>query len=88
MDERETILPAGSRIRAGRGSYVLKAPAGAEAVEVEPANKGRTYLRKVACPECGYTIRVTGKWVARGLPDCPACSDKPSGYYVPLQLAD
>lgn len=30
-----------------------------------------TRLLKAACPECGYTVRVTAKWVAVGLPTCP-----------------
>jgi len=28
-------------------------------------------LLKAVCPECGYTIRVTAKWVEVGLPVCP-----------------
>jgi hypothetical protein len=28
-------------------------------------------LRKAACPECGYTIRVTRQWLNVGLPTCP-----------------
>jgi len=30
-----------------------------------------TRLKKVHCPDCGYTIRVTAKWMVRGLPVCP-----------------
>lgn len=30
-----------------------------------------TYLLKAACPQCGYTIRLTAKWAALGLPTCP-----------------
>jgi len=30
-----------------------------------------TRLLKAVCPECGYTIRVTAKWVEVGLPTCP-----------------
>lgn len=29
-------------------------------------------LRKVACPDCGYVIRVTRSWMTKGLPVC-AC---------------
>ena len=32
--------------------------------------KQSTRLLKAACPECGYTIRVTAKWVEVGLPTC------------------
>lgn len=28
-------------------------------------------LLKAGCPDCGYTIRVTAKWIAVGLPTCP-----------------
>jgi hypothetical protein len=30
-----------------------------------------TRLLKASCNECGYTIRLTQKWVAVGLPTCP-----------------
>lgn len=32
-------------------------------------------LVKVECPDCGYTARVTQKWIARGLPTCPCGSN-------------
>jgi len=35
----------------------------------------KTYLLKVECPECGYTIRVTQKWMDMGLPTC-ACGSE------------
>jgi hypothetical protein len=31
----------------------------------------RTRLLKVECPSCGYTARITAKWIAVGLPTCP-----------------
>jgi hypothetical protein len=36
---------------------------------VSEAKQG-TRLLKVSCPECGYTIRVTAKWIDVGLPQC------------------
>lgn len=33
--------------------------------------KQTTRLLKVECPECGYVIRVTQKWIETGLPTCP-----------------
>lgn len=30
-----------------------------------------TRLLKVVCPDCGYVIRVTRKWLDMGTPDCP-----------------
>lgn len=37
--------------------------------------KQTTRLKKVACPKCDYTIRVTDKWIDKGLPTCP-CGTK------------
>lgn len=28
-------------------------------------------LRKLACQDCGYTVRVARSWMTVGLPDCP-----------------
>lgn len=36
-----------------------------------PTKKDGTRLIKVSCPECGYTVRVTRKWLDVGLPVCP-----------------
>lgn len=33
--------------------------------------KQSTRLLKAVCQECGYTVRVTQKWVELGLPICP-----------------
>jgi len=33
--------------------------------------KEGTRLKKVACEKCGYTVRVTAKWIEVGLPVCP-----------------
>jgi hypothetical protein len=30
---------------------------------------------KAVCPSCGYTVRLTSKWAALGLPSCPVDSD-------------
>ena len=34
--------------------------------------------RKCQCPECGYTVRTTTKWLAVGLPQCPNHGDMPA----------
>lgn len=31
----------------------------------------KTRQRKLACGRCGYTVRVTRKWIQVGLPTCP-----------------
>jgi hypothetical protein len=35
-------------------------------------NRG-TRLIKVACPQCGYTVRTTRQWIETGLPVCGPC---------------
>jgi predicted SprT family Zn-dependent metalloprotease len=30
-------------------------------------------IHKCACPECGYTVRVSKKWIDVALPECPVC---------------
>jgi hypothetical protein len=37
--------------------------------------KQTTRLLKVACPDCGYTARITRQWVEQGLPTC-ICGSK------------
>lgn len=36
-----------------------------------PTKKDSTRLLKVACPDCGYTVRTTAKWLEVGFPVCP-----------------
>lgn len=36
-----------------------------------PDKKQGTRMLKVVCPEDGYTLRTTAKWLAVGLPSCP-----------------
>ena len=33
--------------------------------------KEKTYLIKCECPECGYVVRTTSKWLEMGDPICP-----------------
>lgn len=33
--------------------------------------KQGTRLKKVVCPVCSYTVRITSKWIDAGLPVCP-----------------
>lgn len=33
--------------------------------------KQTTRMIKLECPECGYTIRTTRRWIAVGMPTCP-----------------
>lgn len=34
-----------------------------------------TRMIKASCPSCGYTVRLTAKWAAHGMPTCP-CGDE------------
>ncbi len=34
-----------------------------------------TRMLKAVCPTCGYTVRLTAKWAAVGMPTCPADED-------------
>jgi len=66
-------LRPGSRLRTGGTTYEVtedaQVPAGA--VEVKPQS---TRLLKVHCPLCGYTCRITQRWIDKaGTPDCPTC---------------
>lgn len=36
--------------------------------------KQTTRLIKCACAGCGYTVRTTRQWLARGYPICPTCN--------------
>jgi len=44
-----------------------------------PTKKDGTRLLKVVCPECGYTERVTRKWLDVGLPVCPCDEEMAEG---------
>jgi hypothetical protein len=38
--------------------------------------KQSTRMIKCECEECGYTVRMTRKWLAVGVPNCPQCDIK------------
>lgn len=35
--------------------------------------KQQTYMLKVQCGDCGYTVRTTQKWLEIAVPSCPVC---------------
>jgi ssDNA-binding Zn-finger/Zn-ribbon topoisomerase 1 len=47
-------------------------------LEEGKTSKAGTRLLKAECPECGYTVRVTQKWIDVGMPTCP-CGQKMEG---------
>lgn len=64
-------------VRRGVGGVELKsaavatAPRGADEPESNRPPKQTTRLMKAECAECGYTVRVTSKWLEVGPPHCP-----------------
>ncbi len=34
----------------------------------------QTRLKKAWCEKCGYTIRITAKWITTRVPKCPVCN--------------
>ena len=42
-----------------------------------------TRLLKVVCPSCGYTARITQRWIACGLPVCPCGSSLVPSWHLP-----
>jgi hypothetical protein len=40
-----------------------------------PGKTQTTRLLKVECPDCGYVVRTTAKWIEVGCPSCP-CGEK------------
>lgn len=40
------------------------------AVTVATRKTQSTRMLKLTCPQCGYIVRTTGKWLAQGLPVC------------------
>ncbi|WP_394620999.1 hypothetical protein JNUCC0626_18450 [Lentzea sp. JNUCC 0626] len=56
---------------------------GDETVPTSPSSSGPkaqgTRMLKVICPEDGYTVRTTAKWLAKGYPSCPCGSEMVDG---------
>jgi hypothetical protein len=53
-----------------RGGGVVVPEVGEERASSRP-KKQTTRLHKICCAECGYTVRVTAKWLEVGPPHCP-----------------
>jgi len=46
-------------------------------LDTSTATRQSTRMIKCCCPVCGYTVRTAKKWLAVGLPRCPAHGDMP-----------
>lgn len=45
-------------------------------------------LQKVFCPSCGYTTRITGKWISIAVPDCPNPECKDHGKTMTVEIKE
>jgi ribosomal protein S27E len=63
------LVAALEKIAAEIGPYPHKR------LDLSNQKKQSTRLLKVECPECGYTVRTTAKWIEIGLPTC-ACGEE------------
>lgn len=71
-DDNTLSLKTGTRLRTGGASYEVTKDASVPAGLV-PVKPGGTRLLKVYCPSCGYTVRVTKRWLDKAVPVCPVC---------------
>lgn len=59
---------------------------------IDPKKSGKkkqtTRLIKCECRECGYTIRITQKWLGVGVPACPATNHGELHVVLPDQPAE
>ena len=77
IDKPTTSVP-GEALKAELASLIKKIgpyPHGKIKPGVRRTKPQTTRLLKATCPECGYTIRVTAKWVSAGLPTCHCGGD-------------
>lgn len=58
------------RVKRGGGGVEVPERNDDEPVSTRP-KKQTTRLKKCECRECGYTVRVTAKWLEVGAPHCP-----------------
>lgn len=66
-------LTEGQRFRTSGTTFEVlqNTDVAASLIEVTPQ---ATKLLKVACAKCGYTVRVTERWLKHGFPICPTDS--------------
>lgn len=74
LEGKPTATVAGEALKKSLAGIVEEIGAYPHASLVEGAGgtkKQGTRMLKVICPEDGYTLRTTAKWIAVGLPTCP-----------------
>lgn len=74
LEGKMTATVAGAKFKAWADTAMLTLGEYPHA-DLQPSNaqkKQSTRLLKCVCPDCGYTVRVAGKWlVEMGAPHCP-----------------
>lgn len=65
-----TATVAGEALRA-RLAAMVEAPYPHAVLDMSKRRKQGTRMLKVECPDCGYTVRTTAKWIEVGMPACP-----------------
>ena len=66
-----STLPGPMMLEVIKSFEELNGPYPAGALTRNMLKKKATYLIKCECPECGYVVRTTQKWLEQGDPICP-----------------
>jgi len=68
--EGQDVSPTADFIEHWQGDIDGLGPYPHAAVTVATRKVQSTRMLKLTCPQCGYIVRTTGKWLAQGLPTC------------------
>jgi SprT-like family protein len=77
LEGKMTATVAGERLTARLNTLIAQVGAAYPHAELDVSaaeKKQGTRMIKLVCPNCGYTVRTTKKWIAVGLPTC-VCGD-------------
>jgi len=71
LEGKMTATTAGAELRKRLNAITSKMPAYPHgALSLSGRKKQSTRLIKLACPDCGYVVRTTNKWIEQGVPTC------------------
>lgn len=74
LEGKPTSMGAGAELRERLNSLLATlGPLPHTALVLAQKKVQSTRLLKVACPQCGYTVRVSRKWLDISLPTCTDC---------------
>lgn len=74
LEKPWTATKAGERLREDVLKPIAEALGAYDHAVITPGARLKvqsTRMLKLECPECGYTVRTTRKWIEVGLPACP-----------------